>query len=268
MSPDSASRMPTVFLSHGSPTVLTDRDEAHAFLSALGGKLPRPDAILVVSAHWETRSPSVSLAARPETIHDFGGFARELYDMTYPVPGAPQVAERVAALVEGAGFPVERHAARGLDHGAWVPLKLMYPDADIPATQLSIQTGLGPAHHLQVGQALGPLRDEGVLIIGSGSATHNLDAVFAAGFDHDAPVPDWAMAFTDWLHGTVTGGRVDDALAYLERAPYGQENHPSEDHILPLFSAWGAGGGDAAQATRLHAGYSFGALAMDAYRFD
>ncbi|MCR4377168.1 MAG: dioxygenase [Rhodospirillales bacterium] len=266
-------RFPTLFISHGSPTVLFDDDAAHGFLSGLAAALPKPKEILVISAHWETLKATVSLAAKPETIHDFGGFARALYEVQYPAPGAPALGERAARLLEGAGFDVARDPNRGLDHGAWVPLKLMYPGAAIPVTQLSIQTRLGPLHHLKVGQALAPLRDQGVLIVASGAATHNLQAVFDTRFRLDAPTPDWVAAFAAWLAETLERGDVDDALNYRARAPYAQKNHPSEDHILPLFVALGAAGsasgeaGQAATARRIHASFSFGALAMDVYRF-
>jgi len=264
-------RLPPLFISHGSPTVLFDDDAAHRFLFGLAVDLPKPKAILVVSAHWETSIPTVSLAENPETIHDFGGFARELYDVHYPAPGAPALGERAGILLEGAGFAVARDPNRGLDHGAWVPLKLIYPDADIPVTQLSIQTRLGPQHHLALGQALAPLRDEGVLIVASGAATHNLQAVFDARFRLDAPVPDWVAAFAAWLAKTVEGGDVDALLDYRARAPFAIENHPTEDHILPLFVALGAArgvSGETVKAKRIHASFSFGALAMDVYRFE
>lgn len=156
---------PSLFVSHGAPTLVIEDIPARHFLSGLGGRLPRPKAILMASAHWNTRSPAVSAVQRPETIYDFGGFPDELYRMTYPAPGAPELAARVQELVP----EVALHSSRGLDHGAWVPLKLMYPQADIPVTQLSLQPHLGARHHFELGQKLSSLKDEGVLIIGSGS---------------------------------------------------------------------------------------------------
>lgn len=271
-------KMPTLFLSHGSPTLVFDDDAAHRFLVGLAQDLPRPRAILVVSAHWETQIPALSLAPQPQTIHDFGGFAPELYELHYPAPGAPALAERSAQLLEAAGFAVARHPSRGLDHGAWVPLMLLYPDADISVTQLSVQTRMGPEHHLRLGRALAPLRDEGVLIIASGAATHSLEDVFNAGFVLDAPVPDWVAAFSDWLADAVENGRTAELLDYRAQAPFAQRNHPTEDHVLPLFVALGAAGegqregqGEGqgeGKAQRIHASFSFGALAMDVYAFD
>lgn len=267
-------KFPTLFVSHGSPTLLFDDDRAHRFLAGLAAKLPRPKEILVISAHWETDAPTVSAVPWPATIHDFGGFAQALYEVEYPAPGAPVLAGRAARLLEAAGFAVSRDPRRGLDHGAWVPLKLVYPDADIPVTQLSIQTRLGPAHHLAVGRALAPLREEGVLIVASGAATHNLEAVLSTRFTLDAAVPDWVAAFSAWLAETLDGGDVDALLDYRARAPHARANHPTEDHILPLFVALGAamgeggaGAGMGAKAERLHASFSFGALAMDVYAF-
>src|ERR1700747_2482096 len=166
--------LPSLFLAPGGPPLPPTATAARSFLNGLGGRLPRPRAILVVSAHWETESPVVSAVERNDTIHDFYGFPRPLYELTYPAPGAPSLAVQVAELLRAAGLSCGIDKARGLDHGAWVPLLLMYPGADIPVLQLSIQPHLGPAHHLSMGRALERLRDEGVLIIGSGSLTHDL----------------------------------------------------------------------------------------------
>jgi 4,5-DOPA dioxygenase extradiol len=256
--------MPALFVSHGSPMVLLDGSEASRFLTGLPAALARPRDILVVSAHWETAVPTVSEAAAPQTMHDFGGFPRALHEATYPAPGAPQLACRAADLLAEAGFDVERSPDRGLDHGAWIPLKLMYPDADVPVTQLSIQPHLGPQHHYRIGEALRPLRDDGTLVMGSGSVTHNLEAFFREGYGRDAAVPDWVAAFADWLAAALEEGRVGDLLAYRDLAPHAVRNHPSEDHLLPLFVACGAAS-ELVRAQRLHASRAYGVLAMDAY---
>lgn len=258
-----AVRQPALFVSHGSPMLAVEDGAAHRFLRSWGRDAPRPEAILVVSAHWETAVPTVSAAARPETIHDFGPFAPELFRMRYPAPGAPDLAARAAALLRGAGLPAAS-AERGLDHGAWVPLSLMLPEADVPTTQLSIQPGRGPAHHHAVGRALRPLRDEGVLILASGALTHNLYAF--RGNDADEEAPDWVRAFGDWVADAVARGRTEDLLDYRRRAPFAAENHPTDEHLLPLFVALGAGSDDGAR-TRLHASHTYGVLAMDAYAF-
>lgn len=255
---------PTAFVSHGSPMLVLEDGAAHRFLKGFGDIMPEPRAILAVSAHWETDRPVLSRAAKPDTIHDFGGFPRELFEMRYPAPGAPDVAETAARLLAEAGFDPELSPDRGLDHGAWVPLKLAYPDADVPVTQLSIQPRRDPEWHFRLGRALRPLRDEGVLILGSGAVTHNLEAFFRGGFEHDSSVPDWVNAFSRWLAAAIEEGRLDDLLAYRERAPFGAENHPTPDHILPLFVALGAAG-DSLAAKRVHDSFTYGILAMDAY---
>ena len=186
------SRFPSLFVSHGAPTLVLEKGGAADFLRGYGVLLGKPEAILVVSAHWETDTPAVGTTPAPETIYDFRGFPAELYQMRYAAPGAPDLAERAAGLVEaGMGGTVRRDPRRGLDHGAWVPLSLMYPDADIPVTQLSILHQGGPAAHLALGEAIRPLRDEGVLVLASGSATHNLYEF--RGFDYDSAPPDWVV---------------------------------------------------------------------------
>jgi 4,5-DOPA dioxygenase extradiol len=256
---------PTVFLSHGSPMLALQDSPARRFLQGLGKSLARPEAIVVVSAHWETRgAPAVSLAPRPETIHDFGGFPRALFEMRYPAAGAPAAAGRAATLLEGAGIDVGRSADRGLDHGAWVPLSLMYPEADIPVTQLSVVRGASPAEHERLGQALAALRHEGVLVVGSGSLTHNLYEFRGQGID--APVPQWVSDFENWTRARLEASDRAALLNYRNEAPFAEQNHPTDEHLLPLFVAMGAAGPDA-RATQLHASYEHGVLAMDAYAF-
>jgi 4,5-DOPA dioxygenase extradiol len=259
------SQLPTLFLSHGSPMLALQDSPARRFLQGLGKTLARPEAIVVVSAHWETRgAPAVSLAPQPQTIHDFGGFPRALFEMRYPAPGAPAAAERTASLLEGAGIDVGRSKDRGLDHGAWVPLSLMYPDADIPVTQLSVMRGASPAEHERLGLALAALRHEGVLVVGSGSLTHNLYEFRGQGID--APVPQWVSDFETWTKGRLEASDRAALLNYRSEAPFAEQNHPTDEHLLPLFVAMGAAGRDA-RATQLHASYEHGVLAMDAYAF-
>jgi 4,5-DOPA dioxygenase extradiol len=260
------SPLPTIFLSHGSPMLALQDSPARRFLQGIGTSLGRPKAIVAVSAHWETLGgPAVSLATRPETIHDFGGFPRALFEMQYPVPGAPEAAERAAGLLEAAGVKVGRSAQRGLDHGAWVPLMLMYPDADIPVAQLSVVRGAGPAEHERLGRALTALRSEGVLVVGSGSLTHNLYEF--RGQELDAPVPHWVSEFEEWMKARLETGERAALLDYRGAAPFAAQNHPTEEHLLPLFVAMGAAGPDA-RASLLHASVEHGVLAMDAYAFD
>jgi 4,5-DOPA dioxygenase extradiol len=256
--------LPSLFLSHGAPTLPLTDTPARAFLQQLGHTLERPKAILVISAHWETAVPTVNAVDSNETIHDFGGFPRALYDLRYPAPGSPSFAARFADQLRAGGFDCNIDRRRGLDHGAWVPLLLMYPKADIPVLQLSVQPHLGPAHHLRVGRALAPLRDEGVLIIGSGSFTHDLSEF--RGHDPNDPAPDWVNKFADWFDATLTQGQTDDLLDYRRRAPFAPKNHPTEEHLLPLYAALGAAG-ENVRAERLHASSTYSVLRMDVYTF-
>jgi len=260
-----AERFPAIFVSHGAPLLAIQPGPAREFLSGLGKTLGKPKAILAVSAHWESGDAAVSAAAQPETIHDFYGFPDELYRIKYPAPGAPGLAARAQALLGEKGIAASAHATRGLDHGAWVPLMLMYPDADIPVTQLTVQTALGPPHHFTLGEALRGLRNEGVLILGSGGATHNLRE-FGRHPEGAAP-PQWVTAFQEWLAHTIESGKSDDLVRYRSLAPNAARNHPTEEHFLPLFVPAGAGSPGVA-GKRIHRSHTFGVFAMDAYRFD
>jgi 4,5-DOPA dioxygenase extradiol len=257
--------MPSLFLSHGAPTLPLTDTPARAFLQQLGGELPRPNAILVVSAHWDTAAPTVNAVERNGTIHDFSGFPRALYELEYPAAGSPSIAAKVSDLLRAAGINCKTDGRRGLDHGAWVPLLLMYPQADIPVVQLSIQPHLGTEHHLAMGRALAPLREEGVLIIGSGSMTHDLSEF--RGHGPNDPAPDWVNSFANWTHQSLMTGATDDLLNYRDLAPFAAKNHPTEEHFLPLYSALGAAGVQP-RAERLHASSTYSILRMDVYSFE
>jgi 4,5-DOPA dioxygenase extradiol len=255
--------MPTLFVSHGAPTLPLEDVPAREFLRRLSAELPRPEAIVAVSAHWESRAPAVSAAPQPETIHDFFGFPAPLYQLRYTAPGAAATAARVKSLLTVAGLPPHVNGARGLDHGAWVPLMLMYPDADVPVIQLALQPHLGSEHHLRLGAALSSLRDEGVLILGSGGATHNLREF--RGHAADDPLEGYAEEFAQWLADTLERGDRQALANYRSLAPSAVRNHPSEEHLLPLHVAAGAADGP---GRRIHESSTYGILAMDAYRFD
>lgn len=258
--------LPALFVSHGAPTFPLTDVPARLFLQHLAANLPqRPQAILMISAHWETVRPSVTAGAINNTIHDFSGFPAELYSISYPAPGSSWLVERVTELIEAAGGAVDRALARGLDHGAWVPLRLIYPEADIPVVQLSVQSALGPDYHYRLGQLLAPLRDEGVLIVGSGSFTHDLSSFRQYYHALHAAAPAWVDQFADWMTAAISENRVDDLLAYRDRAPQAARNHPTEEHLLPLFVALGAGGGG--RSEHLHASTTHGVLRMDAFAF-
>lgn len=257
--------LPSLFLSHGAPTLPLTDTPARSFLREWGANLRRPKAILVVSAHWETAQPMVNAVDVNDTIHDFYGFPQELYELRYAAPGAPDMAARIADKLNAAGLGCRIDRRRGLDHGAWVPLMLMYPSGDIPVLQLSIQTHLGPEHHLRVGRALAELRREGVLIIGSGSFTHDLSEF--RGHGPNDPSPDWVDGFADWFDAALTNRQIADLIDYRRRAPFAVKNHPTEEHLLPLYVALGAAGAEA-RAERLHASATFSVLRMDVYAFN
>jgi 4,5-DOPA dioxygenase extradiol len=254
--------LPAIFLSHGAPTLVMEDIPARQFIAGLGALLPRPNAILCVSAHWETPEPAVSGAVRPETIHDFYGFPDALYRLTYPAPGAPELARRVKELIPEAAID----PGQGLDHGAWNPLMLLYPAADIPVTQLSVQVAGGPGWHLDLGRRLAPLAREGVLILASGGAVHNLRQ-----FQVDSRKPaDWAVAFDDWLADRIVAGDVEALVDYRRLKPEGRMAHPREEHFLPLFVALGAGvaGESKGKGRPLHRSFAHGSLSMAAFAWD
>jgi len=250
-----------LFISHGPPTLPLTPSPARDFLAALGGQLPRPRAVLVVSAHFQAPAPTLTADPHPETVHDFSGFPKALYALRYPTPGDPGLARTLAAGLQAQGWPAGVADGRGLDHGAWVPLMLMYPEADIPVVQLSLVRGQGPEYHWRLGQALRLLVGEGVLILGSGSLTHNLGELDWSG----GIGPPWVTAFRDWFAAGIETGE-GDLLDYRTQAPNAVRNHPTEEHLLPLFVALGAGA--TGRGRRLHRSIQLGVLAMDAYAFD
>lgn len=260
-------RMPTLFISHGSPMLAVADSAARRFLQDLGSRLPHPAAIVVLSAHYDTPATEITAGARPETIHDFGGFPSELYRLRYPAAGSPELAESIAASLAGVDPPVRLAPARGLDHGAWIPLSLMYPQADVPVLQISIDSARSPQWHFGLGRALRPLRDAGTLLLGSGGATHNLASYFyARGRTDESAPPEWVEAFNEWTAGAIAGRRFDDLFHFAERAPYAAQNHPTPEHYLPLFVTLGAAHDDE-QGVRIHSSYDRGLLSLDAYAF-
>jgi 4,5-DOPA dioxygenase extradiol len=253
--------LPAYFVSHGSPMLALDPGATGVFWGKLGASM-RPDAVLCVSAHWMTTVPAVSHAARPETIHDFYGFPEPLYRLSYHPPGAPALADRVAELLQQAEMSPAIDPARGLDHGAWCPLRSIYPEADVPVTQLAIQPRRDSRWHFKLGEALAPLRQENVLILASGGAVHNLRDLDRG----NGATPAWAKRFDDWLASTVEAGNTE-ALLDWEQAPEARRAHPSEDHLLPVFVAAGAAG-RGVHGRRVYEGFSLGSLSLAAFRFD
>ena len=257
-------RLPTLFVSHGSPMMAIEHDATTDVWVRLGRELPRPKSILIASAHWATRTPTTLAAKQPETIHDFYGFPEPLYRLRYPSPGAPELAARACELISAAGLPAAMDRERGLDHGAWAPLRYMYPDADLPVTQVSLQSPQSMAHHLQLGRALAPLADEGVLVIGSGNLTHNLRDGFSAS-PGSAPFP-YALEFQAWMKAHLEANDFDTLVDYRRRAPHAARAHPTDEHLAPLYVALGAAG-EKVRSECLYDGYTMGALAMDIWLF-
>lgn len=254
--------LPTLFISHGSPALVLEPSPARDFLAGLGAQARRPEAILAISAHYTAPQVMLTSARAPATIHDFGGFPEALYRMTYPAPGAPELAMRVAELLRAGGAQAGLDETRGLDHGAWAPLTLMYPSADIPVVQMSLTGAEDPAFYEGLGKLLRPLRDEGVLVLASGSASHNLQAYFAA--SPSAPTPVWVEAFTHWLARAIEGNDRKALRDYRTQAPFAARNHPTQEHFLPLFIALGAAG-DEEPGRRIHVSHDRGVMAMDAF---
>ncbi|MEX1828453.1 dioxygenase [Luteibacter sp. CQ10] len=252
-------RAPAIFASHGAPTFALEPGLLGSRLTDLGeSHLADARAIVVVSPHWQTCGVRVTGAATPSTIHDFGGFPPALYSLTYDAPGAPSLAAETASLLIDHGFATTVDDERGYDHGAWVPMRYLRPDADVPVIQVSMPHNLDTAGALRLGEALGGLRDRGVAVVGSGSLTHNLYEVRRDGVN-----AAYAVEFAAWSREAVLAGDVKSLLAYRRLAPSAIRAHPTEEHYLPLLVAVGAAGGDAPKA--IDGGITYGVLSMDSY---
>ncbi|MDD5296774.1 MAG: class III extradiol ring-cleavage dioxygenase [Rhodocyclaceae bacterium] len=258
--------MPSLFVPHGAPTFVLRPGAAGAALARAAAALPRPRAVVVVSPHWDTGEPTVGFAGRPETIHDFWGFPDALYALRYPASGCREAALDVHAALLQAGFPSRVDETRGLDHGAWIPLMLMFPDADIPVIPVSIQGHEGPGYHLRLGRALAPLSRKGFLVLASGNLTHSLRD-FHVAQQNGGAVPPYVREFPDWIWGRLRAGDTAALVDYRRQAADAPRAHPTEEHLLPLYVALGAAG-DAPVPTRLHAGVDDYVIAMDAFAFN
>lgn len=257
--------LPTLFVPHGAPTFALRPGAAGSALVDLAQILERPKAIVIISPHWETRDPMVGSATDLETIYDFGGFPDALYTLKYPAHSDAALAQQVADQLKAAGYSAKINPHRGLDHGAWVPLRMMYPAADIPVIPLSIKPHAGAAYHYALGQALAPLTSEGFLIIGTGSMTHNLrDYMVCA--HNSLPTPDYVPRFADWIDGRLNAGDIDGLIDYRRHSPDAAQAHPTEDHLMPFFVALGAAG-PSINAKRFYAGVDDLVIAMDGYCF-
>ena len=256
-------RMPSLFVSHGAPTFAIEPGRAGPLLRQLGRELPRPKAVLVFSPHWMTPNVRVNTTATPETVHDFGGFPAELYSIQYPAPGSPGVAARALELLKGAGWDASADDHRGLDHGAWVPVRHLFPDADVPVLQVSMPRTLDAAGAVRLGRTLATLAAESVLLLGSGSITHNLHEFRQ---QVGAESASYAVEFVEWARAALQRGDEAGLANYLTVAPHAQRAHPTSDHYLPLPFAFGAAA-PGAPVRVLDGGMTYGTLAMDAYLF-
>jgi len=250
--------IPALFVSHGAPSLCLEDNLTTRFFSGWLNGYGHPSAVLMVSAHWETEGLRVTEWRHRPLVYDFRGFPEALYRMQYDAPGSPELAKRVGALVSAAGLgQVKPDTQRGLDHGAWAPLTFLLPKADVPVVQISLPVGWKPQGLYELGRALAPLRDEGVLIVGSGGAVHNLSTVR---MDSDE-VPEWARVFDEWLRENVLEWNTQDLFDYWRMAPHGVQSHPTEEHFLPLFVPMGAG--DCAREAKIaHQGFMHGSLSM------
>lgn len=255
--------LPTVFVSHGPPSLVMEDIPARTFLKDLGKRYCDVETVLCISAHWQSNKPTVNAVKEHETIHDFYGFQPELYNIKYTANGEPELAEKTRDLINKASIKCEIDYHRGLDHGAWVPLKLMFPEADVPVFQLSIQTNLNPSDHYELGKAIKSLRKEGVLILGSGGAVHPLGY---APLRPGARTDQWALDFDKWLGETVVNGNVMDLINYREISPFPERAHPYPDHFMPLLTTIGAAG-PGAKGKIIHNSWYWGDLGMAAYEF-
>jgi 4,5-DOPA dioxygenase extradiol len=275
--------LPTLYLSHGSPMIALEPGAAGAFMQRLGPAITRrfgkPRAILALSAHTLVREPTLLAGPHHEAVYDFGGFPDALYRLRYDAPGAPGLASQVQGLMAAAGLSVHRVEEGGLDHGIWTPLRYLYPEADVPVLPLGWVPTWSPERLFTFGQALRPLVDDGVLIIGSGSLTHNLRLVFGAQRPPavDAPEIEASAAFRAWIAARAAAADWPAMFAYRQQAPHAVQMHPSDEHWLPWYPAAGAAAGAAAGSAqaaaagpvgmRLHDSVTFGCLAMDSYAF-
>jgi 4,5-DOPA dioxygenase extradiol len=259
--------LPTWFVSHGSPMFAIEPGVEGVALRDAMERLRRTHdvrSVLIMSPHWMTEKVVIGGATHPKTWHDFGGFPPELYQLSYPAPGSPTLAARIGDLLDAADYEVEIDATRPFDHGAWVPMMHVLPAAQVPIVQLSLPQSATARDVHDLGKALSPLRREGVLIVGSGSFTHNLSEFFQAPQPQDAPVTPYVREFSEWVEMALELG--DDRLLYFpERVPQAKRAHPTDEHFLPLFLAWGASGSGKAQPITRQVRH--GSLSMAAYEF-
>ncbi len=263
---------PPLFLSHGAPNMALHDAPVRGFMRTLAGKYPKPDAIVSVSAHFETSGTAVVSDPNPEMIYDFRGFEPELQEVLYPAPGHPELAMEVLTSLRSAGIKANELEKRGYDHGTWVPLSLCYPKADIPIVQVSIDPSETPECHYKIGKALSNFPQNNIAIISTGNITHNLPAIFSKDKDSelDNNIKRYVEDFLAWFDTQLESNHLENLLNYRNKAPFAEENHPTDEHLLPIFVALGAANGVAPEkvkARKIHASYNYEFLAMDAWEF-
>lgn len=255
-------RLPAVFVAHGSPMMAVERDSMTRALADLGKRLPRPKAVVLISAHWESPGAvRVQAQDRPPLIYDFGGFPPELYELKYPAPGDPALAGEIVSLLSAAGVSATLDPKRGIDHGAWVPLLHAYPAADIPVLQVSLPIPRSPELLSRIGKALAPLRDRGILILGTGGLVHNLRRVHFE--NKEAPVDGWAREFDDWVRDRIAARN----LGTIEGAPYASQAVPTSEHFDPAYVVLGAAG-PGEKLVWIHEGFHYGNLSMRSFELN
>jgi 4,5-DOPA dioxygenase extradiol len=257
-----AQKAPALFVSHGAPTFAIEPGLLGPKLKEFGARLSNLAAVVVVSAHWQTPGVQVMRTAAPETIHDFGGFPPALYEIQYPAPGNPALATETRAVLEAAGFKASFDDNRGLDHGVWVPMLYLQPEARTPVFQVSLPFDFNAADALRLGTALAPLRERGAMVMGSGSLTHNLREIGQS----DPNMTRYAYEFTAWVRKHVQEKDLAALVDYRHQAPHAQRAHPSEEHFLPLLVAVGASG-DEDNVEVIEGGMTYGVLSMESYGF-
>jgi 4,5-DOPA dioxygenase extradiol len=255
--------MPSYFFAHGAPSIVLENNAYTSFLKDFAAQTPKPKAIVLFSAHWESRLQTISAVDTYSTIYDFSGFQDELYQMTYPAKGERSISDQIQSLLTEHGIPNQMDEGRGLDHGAWAVLKLIYPDAEIPVVALSVNRYLTNAQQYQIGKALTALREQDILIIGSGGTVHNLRRLNW----HTQGSDDWASSFDTWLQSKLETWDLEALFDYRDQAPYATESVPTNEHFIPLLLAMGAGDTNR-QAKLLHRSYQYGNLSLSCWQFN
>lgn len=259
--------IPSFFIAHGAPLLAIEENEYTQFLNNLGAALPRPKAVVLFSAHWESSVQKVSEVDQYETIYDFGGFPEALYRIKYPAKGDKDIAKKIAELFTAHGVPYEVETERGLDHGAWVVLKLLYPNADIPVISMSVNPQLAPEEQYKIGKSLSALRADDVLIIGSGGTVHNLGVLRMR--EDNGQIDQWALDFDEWLARHLHNWDIESLFKYNSLAPAANMAVPpyGNEHFIPIFYAMGAAD-DGQKATLVHRSYRYGNLSHSVWQFD